>query len=178
MIFVTQSNTALDIEQGDEEGPSLPGNALAVLERLGEASPLSDQLRAFGKDIGLRDRELMGLAGVSRATLSRWRKEGEGERPPALDDLRVIAALLIRSGAIRPQSVAGWLRSRNKGLDWNRPIDVLRDGDFAAVLSAAEAACGFRVPVKKIPAGSVADRGASFTAESQDSVNSPPEVAP
>jgi len=152
MIFVEQLNTRRDTEPEEASAPSLPAAAEAVLVRLDEASPLSEQIQALSKDIGLRDRELMKVAGgVSRATLSRWRKEGESERPEGIDDVRVIAVLLIRSGAVRPQSVAGWLRSRNRGLSWHRPLEVLADGDFSLVLSAAEAACGARVPVTKIP---------------------------
>jgi transcriptional regulator with XRE-family HTH domain len=152
MIFVAQPITLqAGTERKRKAGPSLEPTAEAVLAKLDETSPLSDQLQALTKDIGLRDRELVKLAGVSRATLARWRKEGDADRPPPLDDLRVIAAILIRTGAMRPRSVAGWLRSRNRGLSMHRPLEVLGDGDFSLVLSAAEAACGARIPVKKIP---------------------------
>lgn len=133
--------------EGALHHPSLDQAVVDVLVKLDEASPLRDQLLVFQKDLGLRDRELVRLAGVSRATLSRWRKEGDAERPPALDDLRVIAVLLIRTGAMSPRSVAGWLRSRNFGLAEERPLEVLAAGDFSRVLKAAEAACGGRMPV-------------------------------
>src|ERR1700759_1278549 len=153
MIYVSQYQAHKVEETGRDQpdGPTLPADSVAVLEKLNETSPLSMQLQALTKDMGLRDRELMKLAGVSRATLARWRKDGEGERPAPIDDLRVIAVLLIRSGALRPTSAAGGLRARNGGLSWNRPLDVLGDDEFALVLSAAEAACGSRIPVVKIP---------------------------
>lgn len=132
---------------------SLDAESQTLLAKLDEASPLSDQLHAFSKGLGLRDRELMSLAGVSRPTLARWRKEARAERPPGLDDLRAIADMLIRRGGLTPPSVAGWLRSRNRGLDWERPLDVLREGEFSLVRRAAEAACGGRVPVEKLPEG-------------------------
>ncbi len=134
--------------------PSIDEATVDVLLKLEESRPLSEQLKALTKDVGLRDAELAALAGVSRATLARWRKEGEAERPKALDDLRAIVVLLIRTGAMRPRSVAGWLRSRNVGLDWNRPLDVLGAGveNFLLVRRAAEAVCAGRVPVTKIPA--------------------------
>jgi transcriptional regulator with XRE-family HTH domain len=163
MIASSQRHTDLQTPPRPEQ-PSLSPEAEAVLRKLDEASPLSEQLQALTKDLRLRDRELTALSGVSRATLSRWRKEGDAERPPALDDLRVIAILLIRSGAMRPRSVAGWLRSRNRGLSWQRPLDVLRDEEFSLVLSAAEAACGARIPVKKIPQRSTEGAGTSFAA--------------
>jgi transcriptional regulator with XRE-family HTH domain len=133
---------------------SIDDASVDVLVKLEESSPLSRQLQALTKEVGLRDVELADLAGVSRATLARWRKAGDSERPRALDDLRAIVVLLIRTGAMRPRSVAGWLRSRNVGLDWNRPLDVLKAGteNFPLVLSAAEAACGGTVPVRRTPA--------------------------
>jgi hypothetical protein len=130
---------------------SLDPESRAVLAKLDEASALSEQLQVFSKDLGLRDRELMALTGVSRPTLARWRKGAKGERPPGLDDLRAIVDMLIRRGGLTPPSVAGWLRSRNRGLDWERPLDVLREGQFPLVRRAAEAACGGRVPVEKLP---------------------------
>lgn len=132
---------------------SIDDASVDVLVKLEESSPLSRQLQALTKGVGMRDVELATLAGVSRATLARWRKDGDSERPQALDDLRAIVVLLIRTGAMRPRSVAGWLRSRNAGLDWNRPLDVLKMGteNFPLVLSAAEAACGGGIPVKRVP---------------------------
>jgi transcriptional regulator with XRE-family HTH domain len=150
-MSLTQTKTEEGQRSSETRQPPLDPDAQAVLAKLHETSPLCEQLQAFSKDLHLRDRELMALAGVSRATLARWRKEGDAERPPRLDDLRVIAIQLIRSGALRPASVAGWLRSRNRGLDWERPLDALREKEFPLVLSAAEAACGGRVPVEKLP---------------------------
>lgn len=157
MIYTQQSATTLSGHQTSRgpssQHPSLDEAAVDVLMKLEESSPLSAQLRALTKDVGMREVELAALAGVSRATLARWRKEGDSERPQALDDLRAIVVLLIRTGAMRPRSVAGWLRSRNLGLDWNRPLDVLKAGteNFSLVLSAAESACGGTIPVRKIP---------------------------
>jgi transcriptional regulator with XRE-family HTH domain len=161
MIVVSQQHQALSgVERGGGQEPVPTPEAQAVLDKLDEASSLSEQLQALTKDIGLRDRELIKLTGVSRATLARWRKSGDAERPPALDDIRVIAVQLIRSGSLRPQSVAGWLRSRNRGLSWQRPLEVLEAGDFSLVLSAAEAACGARVPIEKIPEATASNRSA------------------
>lgn len=156
-MLVLQSSAPRQSEQqpsghSSAQLPSIDEETIDVLVRLEEGSPLSEQLRALTKDIGMRDVELAGLAGVSRATLARWRKVGVSQRPAALDDLRAIVVMLLRTGVMRPRSVAGWLRSRNVGLDWNRPLDVLKGGEnFALVLSAAEAAWGGRVPVRKIP---------------------------
>lgn len=150
MAIVTQGFTAASRPAEGKFAPSLDENSVEVLLKLDVASPLNVQLLAFAKDLGLRDRELTSLAGVSRSTLARWKKEGDAERPPALDDLRVIAELLIRTGAMSPRSVGGWLRSRNVGLEMERPLDALSVGEFSHVLAAAESAAGARVPVRKI----------------------------
>lgn len=148
MIFNVQIDEHSPSESGSGQiRPELDDTAVEVLTKLDEARPLRDHLLAFKKDLGLRDRELVQLAGVSRPTISRWRKEGDAERPPALDDLRAIVALLIRTGSMRPRSVAGWLRARNLNLFDERPLDVLATGDFSRVLKAAEAACGARAPL-------------------------------
>jgi transcriptional regulator with XRE-family HTH domain len=178
MIFTVQPTLSRpEAEPNRQPEPSLPARSKAVLARLDEASPLSAQLQGLTKDIGLKDRELMKLAGVSRATLARWRKEGEGHRPPPLDDLRAISVLLIKSGAMRPESVAGWLRSRNRGLSWHRPLEVLAQDDFSLVLTAAEAACGARIPVKKIPRVAEDDYP-PFNRPDNEGARSPSDVLP
>jgi len=162
MAFIGPTATLDRREPSQEEParyPSLDEKAVDVLIKLEESSPLSTQLRALTKEVGLRDVELAELAGVSRATLGRWRKEGDAERPAVLDNLRAVVVLLIGTGAKRPRSVGGWLRSRNNGLDWSRPLEVLRGGDqnFPLVMAAAEAACGGRLPVPKIPSPATGD---------------------
>lgn len=154
MVLTEQlSDGSRSSEKLASQHPSIDEATVDVLIKLEESSALSVQLQALNKDVGMRDVELAALADVSRATLARWRKEGEAERPQALDDLRAIVVLLIGTGAMSPRSVAGWLRSRNVGLDWSRPLDVLKGGsqNFALVRAAAESACGGRVPVRKIP---------------------------
>jgi transcriptional regulator with XRE-family HTH domain len=137
--------------QVEEEETRLDPKVVELVEKLSETSSLVDQLEALTKGVGLRSRELAAVANVSRATLSRLRRDDGAERPPQLDDLRAIVSYMVGTGALRPRSVGGWLRSRNEGLGLQRPLDVLADGEFALVLSAAEAACGGRLPVKREP---------------------------
>lgn len=172
MIFFVNSTATMEGTQtsSSPQHSAIDEPAAEVLLKLGESVPLSVQLETLTKDIGMRDVELADLAGVSRATLARWRKEGGSERPHALDDLRAIAVLLIGTGAMSPKSVSGWLRSRNVGLDWNRPLDALKGGtnNFSLVLSAAEAACGGRIPVKRTP--TMADGGTPPSASKKGQV--------
>jgi len=138
-------------ESNEGAAPGLDPGATAVLRKLDETSPLSDQIDALTNGIGLRSRELTQVAQVSRATLSRWRKEEGAERPRQLDDLRAIARYMVRTGALRPHSVGGWLRSRNVSLDHRRPLEVIAEGEFSLVMSAAENTCGGRAPVRPDP---------------------------
>lgn len=173
MTRLSQSSQALT---GGGVAPHLDRDVIEVLEMLDETSPLSDQLRALRKEIGLRSRELSELAGVSRATLSRWGKEDGAERPPQLDDLRAIVRYMVGTGALRPRSVGGWLRARNVGLSMKRPLDVLADGEFGLVLSVAEATCGGRIPVKREPqAASDSGRAVFSTVETGAGPESPPD---
>lgn len=143
--------------EGDEgAAPGLDPGATALLQKLDETSPLADQIEALTAGIGLRSRELTQVAQVSRATLSRWRKEKGAERPRQLDDLRAIASYMVRTGALRPHSVGGWLRSRNVSLDHRRPLEVIAEGEFSVVMSAAENTCGGRAPLRRDPPAATA----------------------
>jgi hypothetical protein len=55
------------------------------------------------------------------------------------------------------------------GLDWNRPLDVLRTGpeNFSLVRSAAESACGGGIPVRKIPVSADTDHPPGSSRENE-----------
>jgi hypothetical protein len=153
---------SLELAEGEEERPQLDTDVVAILAQLDESNPLSEHLSALTKGVGMRDRELAALVGCSRATLARWRRSGEAERPDQIEDLRAIVSLLLRTGAMRPRSIAGWLRSRNRALAWRKPLEVLAEGDFALVLSAAESACGGRDTVVRNPSDAGGTRDESL----------------
>jgi DNA-binding Xre family transcriptional regulator len=162
------------LSRSGKAGPWLDPQVLELLEKLSETSPLSAQLDALTTGVGLRSRELVAVANVSRATLSRLRRDDGAERPVQLDDLRAIVSYMLGTGALRPRSVGGWLRSRNKGLGLQRPLDVLADGEFALVLSAAEAACGGRIPVKREPQAAADSDRTVFSAVGVGADSEPP----
>jgi hypothetical protein len=90
--------------------------------------------------IGLSDREFAFVASVSASTARRWRRSGEGERPMAIDDLNSIVRALRDGNAFSPKLIGGWLRSRNRGLGMDRPLDALRNGNFEEVFRVTQAA--------------------------------------
>lgn len=172
---MTRAVDSTHTHEADEgAAPGLDPGTTALLRKLHETSPLSDQLDALTNGIGLRSRELTQVAQVSRATLSRWRKEEGAERPRRLDDLRAIASYMVRTGALRPHSVGGWLRSRNVGLDHQRPLEVIAKGEFPRVLAAAETACGSRAPVRPDPPPPAAAGGPVFSQSKGADPDPPP----
>jgi len=81
------------------------------------------------------DRELAKIAGVDTDLIGR-------DDPPTaerLDDLGDIVALLIREAEFDPHSIVGWLRSRNRTLDWQRPLEVLRLEGYLRLVDAVDA---------------------------------------
>jgi len=50
---------------------------------------------------------------------------------------RTLAYIVERLGDVyRPEGIDIWIHGRNRDLGGQRPIDLLRRGDFAAVLNA------------------------------------------
>jgi uncharacterized protein (DUF2384 family) len=72
---------------------------------------------------------------VTRAALGQVLGGEEGWRLTAL--AAVVTALL---GFYEPDAVSGWLHGSNPHLDDRRPLDVLAEGNVAAVMSAVQAA--------------------------------------
>jgi hypothetical protein len=121
--------------------------AVALADLKPEASTRS-QLRVMRGVVGLKDREVADVAGKSLATIRRWRREGESERTDTYDDLRVVVERLLAEQTIQPKLIAGWLRSRNAGLGYDRPLDALREGDFARVMHVVECFIAGAVPIE------------------------------
>lgn len=133
-------------DQQERGAPGIPATSRAALERLQTGTPATEWT-ALRKELGFRQRELVLLAGSpARRRFPRLRRGPEAEPPlGSLDDLRQVAIYMIGTGAVRPRSVASWFRSRHLALAWQRPIDILRSGDSAAVRRAAESTCGARL---------------------------------
>jgi hypothetical protein len=126
---------------------------LDALLRLRPESSTRDQLQVLHLVIGLRDREVAEVARMSAATIRRWRREGQSERTDTYDDLRVVVERLLSERMIEPGLVAGWLRSRNAGLGYERPLDALREGDFGRVMHLVECFVAGSVPIAAPGAG-------------------------
>lgn len=103
--------------------------------RVQYATRLETARRAFPSDAQIAE-----ALGVDRAQVSRWR---DGQTTPAADVAdRLVgldAVIELLTGYLEPASIAKWLRGVNAHLDHRRPLDLLREGQLAAVIAAVEA---------------------------------------
>ena len=89
---------------------------------------------------GLSEVDLADGTGASPRTVRRWahaRTQPQARYQRHIDDLRMVVALLDDS--LTAKGTRQWLCSRNRYLNGQRPIDVLREGQFDRVQEAAQA---------------------------------------
>jgi hypothetical protein len=89
-------------------------------------------LLALRVEIKLSDVVLSEVVGRSDQTVRRWRRAADNVEVPykaatAIDDLRVIVAMLLKAG-FEGGVIKSFLLSRNIGLGQDRPLDGLRAG--------------------------------------------------
>lgn len=105
-----------------------------VLERAVEANEIVHALRAYG----VTQAEVGSVTGVSDRAVRAWAHSTvRPERYDRLAELRDLVVLL--SDSLSERGVGQWLRARNRLLDGARPIDLLAEGRFEAVRTAAQA---------------------------------------
>lgn len=96
---------------------------------------ITQQLRA----IGLTPSELAEIAGVQTRQVYRW-ENGEfspqGTAKDHLLDLDYVVKQL--SEVYTEQGIDIWLHSRNRLLNGQRPIELLKEGNFAEVIRMVE----------------------------------------
>jgi transcriptional regulator with XRE-family HTH domain len=88
---------------------------------------------------GITQAELGRAVGASERTIQNWaagHATPTGTRLLRLVDLGTIIALL--RDAYTDQGIALWLHSRNRNLGLRRPIDLLAEGEYDAVVREAE----------------------------------------
>jgi transcriptional regulator with XRE-family HTH domain len=78
--------------------------------------------------------------GSSPRTVYRWAKQEADPRARARDRLLEVSAVVGElSRVLRPESAHVWLFTPNPLLAFDRPIDLMRAGDYRRVLAAIEA---------------------------------------
>jgi hypothetical protein len=136
--------------QSSAKGGDVSPELQARLERLAEwqqrfvaARGLSERLRLLVA-FGLSDHDIAkAVPNAGARSVRRWRTEGPpttraAQRWEPIDDLWATVGYLLANATYDEEGIVAWLRSRNAGLDDQRPLDVLGEGRFEDVRAAAE----------------------------------------
>ncbi|HWV86177.1 MAG TPA: helix-turn-helix transcriptional regulator [Capillimicrobium sp.] len=100
----------------------------------------TESVRYLRRHAGLTETDLADGTGASPRTVRRWahaRTTPQARYQPRIDDLRAIVEIL--EDTLTAKGIQQWLRSRNRYLGGQRPIDALRAGHFDKVQEAANA---------------------------------------
>lgn len=91
------------------------------------------------RDASLTAAELADLVGVRERQIHHWAagdNRPQGEARDRLLEIRYVVDQLKE--VYKPEGINIWLHGRNRALNGERPLDLLRAGDFPAVLAAIE----------------------------------------
>ncbi|MGB7589273.1 MAG: hypothetical protein WBM00_11250 [Solirubrobacterales bacterium] len=98
--------------------------------RLGHASELAE----------LDQADLARVLDTNRRTIARWLHRESSPRPDARERVLELLAVLDRlSDVLRPDAAHDWLFSPNPLLDHDKPVELLRGGEYRKVLGAVDA---------------------------------------
>jgi putative toxin-antitoxin system antitoxin component (TIGR02293 family) len=104
------------------------------------ATALSDRLGNLASRTELEQADLARALGTSPRTVARWLHEGVLPRREARERLLEVLAVLERLAAtMTPAAAHDWLFSPNPLLEYQKPIDLLRAGNYRLVLGAIDA---------------------------------------
>lgn len=80
------------------------------------------------------------LLGANPRTVARWLRHEVEPRAEARERLlEVIPALERLAGTLRPAAAHDWLFTPNPDLDHEKPVELLRRGEYRRVLGAIDA---------------------------------------
>ena len=140
------------------------------LARFGGAVRFGDRLRLLA-EFGLSDADIAkATPGAAVRSIRRWRTQGApvtkaSERWEPIDDLCAVISFFLADGSYDEDAIVSWLRSRQRVLENRRPLDVLGEGLFSAVLDGAEQTVGLQ---------GVAERDSVFSTQPGHAVNPTP----
>jgi uncharacterized protein (DUF2384 family) len=101
---------------------------------------LAERLERAAASTELDRRDLARVLETNTRTVSRWINQETVPRPDARERLLEVIAVLERlSATLRPAAAHDWLFSPNAALDYHKPADLLREGEFRRVLGAIDA---------------------------------------
>lgn len=107
--------------------------------RSGVAESLYSRIVVDIRESALTSAELAEITGVRERQVQNWAagtSRPGGDNRDRLLEVKYIVDLL--RDVYTPEGIEIWLHGRNRALDGQRPIDLLRAGDFREVLDAVE----------------------------------------
>lgn len=127
-----------------KRSPSQPARAVVLEPMLLATTDARALVRFFHDKVKLKDREIATAMGTGAGTVRRWRSAKATHAPRdvrALDDMRVIVALLVNSGALSLDEAGGFLRSRVVPPNDEIPLELFAAGEdgFRRVREVAQA---------------------------------------
>jgi len=128
-------------------------------------STVSEQLKAVHDLLRIPDRLSAKAAKVSATTIRRWRSEDTDDPSEGLENLRVVVAEIAETGQKSPRAIGSWLRSRNRALGFERPLDLVATADAETIGWIIEAGIAFANSYS-LPEGS--PQGTAIPAGSSD----------
>jgi transcriptional regulator with XRE-family HTH domain len=91
------------------------------------------------RNTGLTAAELATIVGVRERQVQHWASGGHKPQGEARDRLLEVAYVVDQLKEVYlAEGVEIWLHGRNRELEGERPIDLLRNGHFKPVLAAIE----------------------------------------
>lgn len=109
----------------------------SVLKEIEQAYEPAAAAQMAHKTLALTADEIATATGADQRTVRRWWRDGSSSTRYGrqLDDLRAIAEIL--AATMRKEAIGYWLRSRNRYLNYERPLEALGRGEFDQVREAA-----------------------------------------
>jgi len=124
---------------------------LTVAEAIGPEVPRPMQIEVLHEVVGLSLREIAFAASVTEQSVRNWKKQGKPNKSAAYDDLRAVVERIYLACPAEPKLIGAWLRSRNRGLSYKRPLEMLQAGEFEMVMDVAESFIALSPPADPGP---------------------------
>ena len=108
-----------------------------IVKEIEDAREPAEAARMAHRVLALTADEIATATGADQRTVRRWWNDGSSPTRyrRQLDDLRAIAEILAQT--MREQAIGSWLRTRNRYLGYERPLESLGRGEFDKVREAA-----------------------------------------
>ncbi len=101
---------------------------------------LSERLEQVTRRVDFDQADVARILETNPRTVSRWMQREASPRPESRERLLELLAVLEHlSGVLRPQAAHDWLLTPNRQLGHDKPVDLLREGEYRRVLGAIDA---------------------------------------